>query len=294
MRLRSRILLTAGVACLSTAMLAGGALAHGGDGHKSKFGKMSKRGHAALKVEIRGEIKELTTTSITVTTADVTPPTTAPVPLLAPVAAPPAIEFTCQFPAGSTVTGFAVGDVVKLNCKSSNGVLTAYKLRAAGKRATKLVKDRGHRGHHGFSVEVEARGSVVSADQTTITVDPGTATDSLPLVTCTIGKRTRSFGTLVAGDTVKIECKSKNGVLVAKRTKKKGALKVGEIQVKIKAPIAAIVTTAPASISFVGGTSCAVADPALLTGLAVGNFVEAKCTGNPLTLRKIHIEDDDH
>jgi hypothetical protein len=273
-------------------MLAGGALAHGGGGHKSKFGKMSKRGHSALKVEIRGAIKDVTTTSITVTTADVTP-STSPVPLVAPVAAPAPIEFTCQFPAGSTVTGFAIGDIVKLNCKSANGVLTAYKLRAAGKQATKLIKDRGHRGHRGFSVEVEARGSVVSADQTTITVDPGKAgtTDSLPAVTCAIGKRTRSFGTLVAGDTVKIECTSKKGVLVAKRIKKKGALKVGQIQVKVKAPITAIVTTAPASISFAGGTTCAVSDTNLLAGLAAGNFVEAKCTGNPLTLTKIHLED---
>jgi hypothetical protein len=272
-------------------MLAGGALAHGGDGHKSKFGKISKRGHAALKVEIRGAIKELTPTSITVTTADVAAPVN-PVPLAAPVAAPIGIEFTCQFPTGSTVTGFAVGDIVKLNCRSANGVLTVYKLRAAGKQAMKLVKDRGHRGHRGFSVEVEARGSVVSADLKTITIDPGTATapDSLPQVTCTIGKRTRSFGTLVAGDTVKVECKSKNGVLVAKRIKKKGALKVGEIQVKIKAPIASFGAN-NSSISFEGGTSCAVANPALLTGLAVGNFVEAKCTGNPLTLTKIHLED---
>jgi hypothetical protein len=54
MRLRSRILLTAGLACLTTGVLAGGALAHGG--HKSKFAKFSKRGHADLKVEVRGAI----------------------------------------------------------------------------------------------------------------------------------------------------------------------------------------------------------------------------------------------
>ena len=199
------------------------------------------------------------------TTADVAAPVTPTVPLAAPVAAPTPIEFTCQFPAGSTVTGFVVGDIVKLNCKSANGVLTAHKLRAAGKQATKLVQDRGHRGHRGFSVEVEARGSVVSADLNTITVDPGTTTDQLLPVTCTIGKRTRSFGTLIAGDTVKIECKSKNGVLVAKRVKKKGALKIGQIQVKIKAPIASFGAN-NSSISFEGGTSCAVANPALLDG----------------------------
>ena len=293
MRLRSRILLTAGVACLSTAMLAGGALAHGGDGHKSKFGKISKRGHAALKVEIRGEIKDLTPTSITVTTADVTPPTAAPTPLVAPVAAPPAIEFTCQLPAGSSVTGFAVGDVVKLNCKSSDGNLVAYRLKAAGKHFSKIQMDRGHHGDKRFGVEVEARGAVSAVTPDSITVDPGTAgvTDNLPNVTCTIGKRTRSFGTISINDIVKIECKSKDGVLVAKKIKQKGPARIGQIQVEVKSKVATIDT---AGITFEGGVQCAVADATLLTGIAVGDFVEAKCTGNPLTLKKIHLEDDDH
>ncbi len=293
MRLRSRILLTAGLACLSTAVVAGGALAHGGH-HKSRFGKFSKRGHADLKVEVRGAITALTADSITVSAAQAAP--AAPVDsvqlnAVTPVGATTGLDWTCAIPPGSDVTGFAVGNIVKLACRSSNGVLTAYKLRAVGPPPVKMVKDHGHRSR-GFSVELEARGSVVSADLTSITVDPGKAgtPDTLPLVTCTIGKRTRSFGTLVAGDTVKIDCKSKNGALVAKRIKKKGALKVGQIQVKVKAPIESIAPD-KSTITFAGGTTCGVSDPTILGVLAVGNFVEAKCTGNPLTLTKIHLED---
>ncbi len=293
MRLRSRILLTAGLACLSTAAVAGGALAHGGD-HKSKFGKFSKRGHADLKVEVRGAITALTTDSITVSAAQAAQAPVDSVQLngAPPAAAPTGLDWTCAIPAGSDVTGFAKDDIVKLACRSSNGVLTAYKLRSAGKSAAKLVQDRGH-GKRGFSVEVEARGSVVLADQTSITVDPGTTTDALLPFTCQIGPRTRSFGVLAPNDIVKIECKSKHGALVAKKIKKKGAPKVGEIQVKVKAPIESFGAN-NSSITFVGGTTCAVSDPNLVTGLAPGNFVEAKCTGNPLTLVKIHTEDEDN
>jgi hypothetical protein len=298
MRLRSRILLTAGLACLTTGVLAGGALAHGG--HKSKFAKFSKRGHADLKVEVRGAITAFTpagpTTpgSVSVSAAQTAPATPGgPIPLAAPVPSP-GLDWTCEIPAGSTVTGFVAGDVVKLSCRSSEGKLVAYRLKAKHRKddGKKMVQDRGRRGR-GFSVEVQARGTIALADQNSITVDPGTAgtPDTLPNVTCTIGKRTRSFGTLVVGTTVKIECKSKHGVLVAKKIKQRGAPKVGQIEVKIKAPIEKLDT---ASITFAGGTSCAVANPNLVAGLAIGNFVEAKCTGNPLTLSKIHLEDDDH
>lgn len=295
MRLRSRVLLTAGLACLSTAVVAGGALAHGG-GHESKIGKTSKRGHSDLRVEVRGAITQFTAPdatnagSVTVSAAQVDP--TAPVPLAAPGPVPAtSLVWQCAIPAGSSVSGFNVGDIVKLRCRSVNGVLTAYKLKARhDHRGGMAIKDRGH-GKGRFSVEVEARGAVVKADQTSITVDPGTTTDQLAPFTCAIGPRTRSFGMLMAGDTVKIKCKTRDGALVAKKIKKKGAMTIGEIQVKVKAPID---TVGPTGITFVGGTSCAVADPSLVTGLAQGDFVEAKCTGNPLTLAKIQREDDDH
>ena len=61
---------------------------------------------------------------------------------------------------------------------------------------------------------------------------------------------------------------------------------------EIKAPIQ---TSVPGSITFVGGASCAVTDATLVTGLMPNDFVEAKCTGNPLTLTKIHVEgQNDH
>lgn len=298
MRLRSRILLTAGVACLSTAMLAGGALAHGGDGHKSKFGKFSKHGHASLKVEVRGAITALDTASITVSAAQTAPaapvaPADGAILTAAPVLPDPGLTWTCNIPAGSTVTGFVVGDVVKLTCKSSDGSLVATRLKAAGKHFSKVQMDHGHRGGRSFGVEVEARGAVSAITPESITVDPGTAgvADTLPNVTCAIGKRTRSFGTISIGDIVKIECKSKNGVLVAKKIKQKGPARIGQIQVEVKSKVA---TIDAAGIGFEGGVQCAVADATLLTGIVVGDFVEAKCTGNPLTLKKIHLEDDDH
>ena len=169
-------------------------------------------------------------------------------------------------------------------------MLTAYKLRAAGKPARRWFRTTATR-KRGFSVEVEARGSVVSADLTSITVDPGTTTDTARPGHLHDRSRARARSASSSpDDIVKIECKSKNGALVAKKIKKKGALKVGEIQVKVKAPIESSATD-NSSITFAGGTTCGVTDPTLVGGLAVGNFVEAKCTGNPLTLTKIHLED---
>ncbi len=230
MRLRSRILLTAGLACLSTAMLAGGALAHGGDGHKCKFGKiLQARARGPEGRDPRRDHGAHADVDHRSATADVgcSAAHRRPVPLAAPSPSPDADLSSRAIP------GRLDGDRFRRRghrqAQLQERRRRAHGLpppRGAASRLTKLVQDRGHRGHRGFSVEVEARGAVVSADLNSITVDPGTPADRLAAdVTCTIGKRTRSFGTLIAGDTVKIECKSKNGVLVAKRIKKKGALK---------------------------------------------------------------------
>ena len=81
----------------------------------------------------------------------------------------------------------------------------------------------------------------------------------------------------------------------SRKIKEKGQIHPGEIQMKIEAPIDTITPGAPGTISFVGGASCAVADATLLVGLNPTDFVEAKCTGNPLTLTKIHLEgQNDH
>ena len=276
MRVRSKVLLTAGLACLSAAVLAGGALAHGG--HDGKFNRGSQRGHANLSVEVRGTITGLQEATgsvagfVTVSASDVTP-------------APAGLEWKCSIPAGSHSTGLKLTDAVKLRCRDIDGVLTAVKLR---------IKSHGHDGHRG-KVEVEARGTVAAIDTTTpnlmsITIDPGTPQDGLAPFSCNIGPRTRILGTPAVGDTVKIACKSKNGALVARKIKEKGQIHPGEIQVKIKGTIDAIAAPPdPLSITF-GQVTCLVADPTLLAGLVLNDFVEAKCTGNPLTLTKIHLE----
>lgn len=254
MRIRSRVLLTMGIACLSVGVVAGGALAHGGerDGgkKKAKFAKVSKNGHSALKVEVRGSIAEITDAKITVSAGG-------------------ALAWSCDIPAGSDVTGFAAGDRVRLNCRSSEGKLVATKLRK---------RDKGDR------LKVEARGTITDLTATSITVAPG---GTLPNVTCAITPRTLVFGTPAETEKAKVACRSKNGALVAKRITEKGAMKPGGIQVETKAPIAAVSDT---SIT-VGPTVCAVANPALVAGFKVNDLVEAKCTGSPLTLVRIHHED---
>ena len=286
MRLRSRILLVAGLACLSTGVLAGGALAHGG--RLSKLSKGSERGHADLAVQVRGRITgllEATDTTagfVTVSASDVTP-------------APAGLEWTCAIPAGSQSTGLKLTDPVKLRCRGIDGVLTAVKLRPRNHGHHDGLKVMDH--HNGLRgrVEVEARGTITAIDTMTpdmmsVTVDPGTTTDKLAPFTCNIGPRTRILGMPKMGDTVKIVCRSRHGALVARKIKEKGQIHPGEIQVEIKAPIDTITPGTPGTISFVGGASCAVADATLLDGLKSGDFVEAKCTGNPLTLTRIHLE----
>jgi hypothetical protein len=128
-----------------------------------------------------------------------------------------------------------------------------------------------------------------------VTVDPGTTEDKLLPFMCNIGPRTRIFGTPMVGDTVRIECKSRKGALVAKKLKEKGQIKPGEIQVRIRGRIDAIVVPPGVPAITFGPITCGVADTTLLTGLAVGNLVEARCAGNPLTLTKIHLKShDDH
>ena len=222
MRLRSRVLLTAGLACLSTAVLAGGALAHGG--HHAKFNRGSQRGHANLSVEVRGTITGLQEATgavagfVTVSASDVTP-------------APAGLEWKCSIPAGSQSTGLKPTDSVKLRCRDIDGVLTAVKLR---------IKSHGHDGHSLMDrgngrrgkVEVEARGTIVAIDTTTpnmmsITIDPGTSQDNLLPFSCNIGPRTRILGTPAVGDSVKIACRSKDGALVARKIKEKGQIHPG-------------------------------------------------------------------
>lgn len=278
MRSRSKVLLAVGVACLSSAVMASGALAHGG--HREKLGKMSKKGSSALKIEVRGAIKSITAPtatapgSITFTVAPAAAPTVPPAPA-APAPAP--VEWTCAIPAGSDVSAFKALDRVKAKCRSTADTgLTLTRLRH---------KDRGDK------LKVEAKGNVTAytalAGTTagTITVDAA-VTGQAP-VTCQVTDRTRVRGTApAAGATgaAEVECKLKNGVLTAKKIKFKTAQLP---KVEAKGPWT---STAPGSIT-VATVTCAV--PAGTTLPAPTAIVEIKCVGTPLTLTKLEVEDDD-
>lgn len=263
MRVKSKVLVSLGIACLSTAVVAGGALAHGG--HREKLGKISKKGNAALKIEVRGAIKALTPAtgtapgSITLSGAGTTTP------------APAGSEWTCAIAAGSDVSEFKVGDRVKAKCQSAADTgLTLTRLRH---------KD------HGDRVKVAARGKVTAftaaagATAGTITVDTG-VTGQSP-VTCAVTAMTRIRGNVAVGGTVKAECKLKDGVLTAKSI----AEKVPQVEAK-----GTLTINANGSVT-VNGVTCTV--PAGMTLPAAGSLVEIKCTGTPPALVKIELEDDD-
>lgn len=296
MRLRSRTLLTAGLACLSTAVLAGGALAHGGHGSKS-----GERGDAALRVEVRGAITALMAPgtgpgSITVSAADVMPAPLAPVTTATPApttdpTAATGLVWTCAIPVGSDVSDFMVNDPVKLKCRSINGVLTAVKLRLRhNHQEGQSLKEHGH-GNGGNRVDVRVRGTVdPTSTAALIVVDPnaGAMGSTLPIVKCAIGPRTRIKGDLVAGATVQVRCRSKDGVLTAKKIKVKAAQTAAKA--KAKGPLD--MTTAPGSV-IVSRITCAVPPGStLLTGFMQNEVVEIKCSGFPLVLDQIEHEDN--
>lgn len=290
MRIRSKILLTLGLACLSTGVLAGGAVAHGGGKHGGKN----------LKVEVRGLVSAITqatdTTDGSVTVDPNTPPATAAG--VTPVTPPTSTlaTWTCVIPAGNDLSSIMVGDQVKAKCADKDGALVL-------KRIRERHADQGnHEGEHhslsnggskGGKVEVEARGTVTAftSDPVTgegsISVLPGGTGSTLPSVDCVLKSRTRIIGLIAVGDTVKIKCKSNSdGQLVAKKIKEKGAVKPGEVKVEVKGPIDAVSDT---SIT-IAGVTCTVGDPALVAGLAVTQFVEAHCSGTPFALDKVELE----
>lgn len=273
MRKRSKVLLTVGILCLSAAVVAGPAAAHkgkngendrsgsersgSGKSGKAKIAKSSKVGKNLMKLEVRGTVTAIDAASVTVSAGGT----------LAP--------WTCAIPTGSDTSNVATGDRVKLNCRASDGTLTATKLKK---------RDKGDK------VKVEARGAITALGADSITVAPG---GSLPTVTCAITDRTRQRGTPAVGEQAKVSCKSKNGQLVAKTIKEKAALPTtppatpgNEVEVK-----GAISALSMDSIT-VGSTTCAIGASVGTSGFAVGSTVEIKCTGNPLTLVRIKAEDD--
>jgi len=277
MRIRSKILMTMGIACLSASALAGGALAHG------------SKGKADLKVEIRGAVVSNADGKITIDPG--TPP-----------------PWTCTVPVEmqAKVADIVATDQVKAKCRDKNGVLTLTRIREKGGNHGQENKGEHksmHKGGQSGRVEVEARGTVTKVglpDATTgnmdVTVQPGPVVgllpatgNLLPAVTCTVTERTHVFGTPTVGDSVKIKCKSRGGVLVAKKIKEKGLIKPGQVQVEVKAPSAVVVGT----MITIGPVSCVVPTGSTLLNppLDLTKPVEAHCAGDPLTLVSIHQED---
>ncbi len=265
MRSRSKVLLAFGATCLSTAVLASGALAH--NKHR-EGGEMSSKGTKALKVEVRGVITNIT--------APATPGATGLITLSAGSAA--GFTWTCATPAGADLTMFTdFTKRVKATCRSAVGTgLTLTKLRH---------KD------HGDKVKVKARGTITFSAlgvlPATVTVDTG-VTGQVPVV-CAVTDKTRLRGNPITGDTAKVECKSKNGVLTAKKIEKK------VVKVEARGTLAIATTGTPAvpvSVT-VNGVTCSV--PAGTVLPAVNSFVEIKCIGAApnSVLAKIEVEDGD-
>ena len=274
MRTRSKTLLALWAGCLVTGVFATGAVAH--EGHGGKLGKVSK-GKSALKVEIRGSITAINPTvdgtgSITVT---VNPPPAAPPVVTLMEITPGPISFTCMIPAGTDPTALAVfttGVHVKAKCRSTDTGLVLTKL-----RMTDSTRDK---------VEVEARGTVV-----TFTAAAGLVAGSIVVhtgvlgqtdLTCAVIDRTRIRTVPVAGDTVQVECKSKGGVLTAKKIK----VKVAKVEAK-----GALTINTDGTIT-VDTVTCSV--PVGMTLPAAGTFVEIKCLGTPPVLAKIEADDNDN
>ncbi len=224
---RSKVPVAIGLSCAAGAVLAGGAVAHDGGGHGRAAG---------LEVGVRGVVTDLTAATPTAPgTITVSPGGT-----LAP--------WTCTLPDGADTSAVVVNTTtVKLKCRSRDGVLAAKRVRVsddtAGRvevEATGLVTAFTPTGtptppapatpadpaapvtptlleHHGGSTDPGAAADVTPGS---ITVDPGTG---LPTVTCSVTARTRVRRAPVAGtDAVRIECRSRDDALVAKKIRVKG------------------------------------------------------------------------
>lgn len=284
MRVRSKVLVSLGIAALALGSVAGGALAHGG--HGKHMGKN-------LKVDVSGEVT---------VAADGLSVTVDPDGAVGPLA-----PWTCMTRPGKTIKPAAAGAIGRLRCvDNGSGALVVKKLKVRGDNSGNSGKGKDSMDHGGGvktgRVEIEAKGLVQgdivqNADGTqSITVLPGATTaaptSTLPAVTCTIvpGK-TRILGTPIAGDVVKIKCKSRDGMLVAKKIKERNLLKAGKVQVEVKGTVDAI----GADSITVAGIPCATTDAqeALFAGAGIvqGAFVEMKCTGTPFALFRIHLED---
>lgn len=231
---RSKTSLAIGMSCVAGTALAGGAMAHGGGDHRSRTG---------LDVKVRGLVTALTpATSAAPGTITVSPGGT-----LAP--------WTCTVREGADTSEVVVDTTtVRLRCRSHRGVLGAKRIRSTGDdtgrvkvRATGLVtgftaagastKDPGTPAPsapagpttpttpadrmlfdtEGAVTDPPGPGTTGGRTPGSITIDPGSG---LPAVTCAISGRPRVRTAPVVGtDTARIECRSLDGALVARKVR---------------------------------------------------------------------------
>ncbi len=155
---------------------------------------------SGLEVKVRGVV-----TAVDVATATAGPSiTVSPGGTFAP--------WTCAIPTDADTTGLVVNTTtVTMKCRSRNGILAAKRIRTTDNTTGRVKLEAAGLATAYTAATIAAAGS--------ITVNPGTG---LPLVTCAVTDRTRLRGTPVVNtDTAKIECKTRDGVLVAKKIKVK-------------------------------------------------------------------------
>jgi hypothetical protein len=196
MIMRSKISVAIGLSCLTGAVLAGSAAAKDGD----------RGGKSGIEVEVRGLVTALTPETATAGAAI----TVAPGGTLAP--------WTCTLRTGSDTTGVVVNTTtVKMKCRDRGGVLTAKRIRTTDD-TTGRVKLKAAGLVTAFAAATPGTTTTPVAPGS-ITVNPGTG---LPLVTCAITDRTRLRGTPVINtDIARVECRTRDGILVAKKIKVK-------------------------------------------------------------------------
>jgi hypothetical protein len=252
MVMRSKVTLAIGVSCLASAVLGGGALAHGG-GDGGGHG-----GSSALTVKVRGLVTELSAATAT-TDGSIT---VSPGGTLAP--------WTCTLPATADTTDIVVNTtVVSMKCRDRGGVLAARRIHESDRATGKVkVKARGmvtafapvasgtpvvppkpggalfdKREEPGTTTTTTPEPPTAPGTTTTTTdpvtpPDPTTPTDpaapgtpgsitldlgtGLPPVTCAVTDRTRVRSVPAVGDMAKIECRSFDDALVAKKIRTRG------------------------------------------------------------------------
>ena len=212
MPMRSKMAVAIGLSCLASAALGGNALAGGGE-----------RGGSALEVEVRGVVTGLSAATTTPAVAPATI-TVSPGGTLAP--------WTCALRDGADTSAIVLNTtVVTLKCRDRDGVLTAKKVRTSDDSDDSTgkvrIKARGlATAYTAFTVATPGTPAVpgppavpavppTAAIPGSITINPGTG---LPPVTCAVTDRTRVRGIPVVGTgTIKVECRTKDGALVAKK-----------------------------------------------------------------------------